>query len=194
MLPARYLILVKHSQPALEPEVPAAQWHLSAEGERRCGPLADALAPYAPATLVTSAETKARETAVLLAARLNLPGHIAPGLHEHDRTGVGWLPEGELEEQIAAFFAQPDELVFGKETAAAARLRFQAAVADVLAQTPQGTVVIVTHGTVLTLFAAAHAGLAPLPLWQRLGLPSFVVFSLPALALVTMVERVGEAG
>jgi broad specificity phosphatase PhoE len=194
MLPARSLILVKHSQPALEPDVPAAQWHLSAEGERRCGPLADALAPYAPATLVASTEPKAQETTALIAARLNLSWRAAPGLHEHDRAGVGWLPQGELEQQIAAFFAQPDELVFGQETAAAARLRFQAAVADVLAQTGQGTVVIVAHGTVITLFTAAHTGLPPLPLWHRLGLPSFVVLTVPDLRLVTMVEQVGAAG
>ncbi len=192
MLPARTLILVKHSQPALEPDVPAAQWHLSVEGERRCGPLADALAAYAPATLVASTEPKAQETAALVAARLDLPWRTAPGLHEHDRTGVGWLPEGALDERVAAFFAQPDTLVFGQETAAAARLRFQAAVADVLAQTPHGTVVIVAHGTVITLFTASHAGLPPFSLWQRLGLPAFVVFSLPDLALVTVVEGVDE--
>ena len=194
MLPARTLILVKHSQPALEPDVPAAQWHLSAEGERRCGPLADRLAAYAPATLVASTEPKAQETAALVAARLGLPWRTAPGLHEHDRAGVGWLPEGALEQRVAAFFAQADALVFGQETAAVARLRFQAAVADVLAQTPQGTVVIVAHGTVITLFTAAHTGLPPLPLWHRLGLPSFVVLTVPDLRLVTMVERVGEAG
>jgi broad specificity phosphatase PhoE len=67
-------------------------------------------------------------------------------------------------------------------------------VADVLAQTGQETVVIVAHGTVITLFTAAHTGLPPLPLWHRLGLPSFVVLTVPDLRLVTMVERVGAAG
>jgi broad specificity phosphatase PhoE len=190
MLPARRLILVKHSQPALEPGVPAAQWHLSAEGARRCGPLAEQLAPYAPTTLVASVEPKAQETAALVAARLHLPWTTAPGLHEHDRTGVGWLPEGELERRVAAFFARPAARIFGQETAAEALARFQTAVTDVLRAAPAGTVGIVAHGTVITLFVAACAGVAPFPFWQRLGLPAFVVLTVPDLVLVATMERV----
>jgi broad specificity phosphatase PhoE len=194
MLPARTLILVKHSQPALEPGVPAAQWHLSPEGRRRCGPLAEALTAYTPAGLVASREPKAQETAALVAARLDLPWRTAPDLHEHDRTGVGWLPEGELDRRVAAFFARPRDLVFGQETAAAALARFRAAVLDVLGASPEGTVVIVAHGTVITLFVAAGAGIDPFPFWQRLGLPSFVVLTLPDLTLVTTVAQVRDSG
>jgi broad specificity phosphatase PhoE len=113
-----------------------------------------------------------------------------PGLHEHDRTGVGWLPEGALDQRVAAFFARPTECVFGQETAAAALARFQAAVAGVLARHPDGTVAIVAHGTVITLFIAACAGVDPFPFWQRLGLPSFVVLTRPDLTVVTAVEQV----
>jgi broad specificity phosphatase PhoE len=192
MPPARTLILVKHSLPAREPGVPAAQWHLSAEGQRRCDPLADHLAAYAPTALVASTEPKAQETAALVAARLDVPWATAPGLHEHDRTGVGWLPEGELDRRVAAFFARPSELVFGQETAAAALARFQGAVAAVLRAPPAGTPVIFTHGTVLTLFVAAGAGVDPFPFWQQLGLPSFVVLSWPDLRLLRTVSDVGS--
>lgn len=77
-----------------------------------------------------------------------------------------------------------------------ARERFTAAVQAILAERPEGNVVIVAHGTVLTLFVAHHTGVAPLPFWQRLGLPSFVVLSLPELALLETAENVegGEAG
>jgi broad specificity phosphatase PhoE len=46
-----------------------------------------------------------------------------------------------------------------------------------------------THGTVLTLFVARVTGLEPFALWKRLGLPSFVVLSLPQLELVRVVEK-----
>jgi broad specificity phosphatase PhoE len=190
MPPARRLILVKHSLPALEPDVSAAGWHLSAEGQRRCASLAAHLAPYLPATLVASQEPKAQETAALVAVRLGLPWTSVPGLHEHDRTGVGWMQEGEFEARVADFFTRPAERVFGQETAAEALARFQIAVTSVLAQPPAGTVIIVAHGTVITLFVAACAGVDPYPFWRQLGLPSFVVLSLPDLALVTTVTEV----
>jgi predicted nucleic acid-binding protein len=46
------------------------------------------------------------------------------------------------------------------------------------------------RGTVIALFAAARTGVEPLTLWQRLGLPSFVVLALPNMALTEIVEQV----
>jgi hypothetical protein len=40
------------------------------------------------------------------------------------------------------------------------------------------------------LFVALSAGVEPFPLWSRLGLPSFVVLSLPEMELVSIVEGV----
>ena len=50
--------------------------------------------------------------------------------------------------------------------------------------------VVVTHGTVMTLYAAALAGVEPKRLWRRLGTPSFVVLGLPDLDVRCVVERV----
>ena len=47
-----------------------------------------------------------------------------------------------------------------------------------------------THGTVMTLYVATVAGVRPIPLWRRLGLPSFVVLSLPNLHVRSIVEDV----
>jgi hypothetical protein len=43
---------------------------------------------------------------------------------------------------------------------------------------------------VIALFVAQHTRLPALPLWQRLGLPSFVVLTLPEFGLVEVVEDV----
>ncbi len=42
----------------------------------------------------------------------------------------------------------------------------------------------------ISLFVARHAAVEPFPLWRRLGLPSFVVLAVPALALLEVIERV----
>ena len=188
----RMLILVKHSLPEIVREAPASRWRLSAEGRARCAPLARALAPYGPDRFVASAQPKARETAEIVAGLLDKPISTAEGLHEHDRDNVPYFETtGEFEAAVAALFAAPDTLVFGRETADEARARFTAAVEATLARYPRDNVAIVAHGTVIALFVAACADIAPDLLWRRLGLPSFVVLSLPERSLLTTVAHVG---
>ena len=183
------LILVRHSQSQPDPTRPASQWSLTEEGRRRCQPLAERLAVYAPDVIVTSRERKAIETGALVAARLGLQTTEADGLHEHLREHVGWLPVHEFEQAVAQFFARPDELVFGEETASQARLRFEKAVQAVIGANPGQNVVLVAHGTVITLLVAARNAVAPLPLWKSLGMPAIVAMALPDLELLEVIER-----
>jgi broad specificity phosphatase PhoE len=172
------------------PEVPASQWRLSETGRQRCLLLAKRLAGYRPQAIVASVEPKAVETAQLVAAQLGIAVEVGAGLHEHDRREVGWLPAAAFEAAVAALFAHPDVLVMGSETATQARERFARAVEAVLQRHTAGNVVIVAHGTVIALFVAAVAGIEPFALWQRLGLPSFVVLTLPGLELQAVVDSV----
>lgn len=188
----RTLILVKHSLPELVPDLPAARWRLAAEGRRRCAALADRLAGYDPVVIATSVEPKAGETATIVAARLGKPVVTVEGLHEHDRSNVAFLGDAAFRAAVVRCLSQPDDLVFGRETATEARQRFAAAVEGVVESYPDGNVAIVAHGTVIALFVAAHAGTDPVRLWRRLGLPSFVVLSLPALRLLSVVEAISE--
>lgn len=184
------LVLVKHAAPAIDPTIPPDEWPLSDAGRRRCAPLADQLAATHPGVIVASAEAKARETARLVAERLGVPWEIGANLHEHDRRGELFGTEASFQAAVAAFFAQPGALVYGNETADQAHARFARAVDDVLAEHPAQNVVIVAHGTVITLLVARANRLEPFAFWQRLGLPSFVLLSRPALAVQRVVERI----
>ncbi|MDQ2996252.1 MAG: phosphoglycerate mutase family protein [Chloroflexota bacterium] len=183
------LILIRHSQSQPEPGRPASQWPLTEAGQQRCIALAERLVAYAPDLIVTSRERKASATGALVAARLALPTKMADGLHEHQREHAGWLPEPAFEQAVSAFFARPNELVFGEETASQASARFDAAVRDILAAHPRQTVALVSHGTVITLFVAQHAGVAALPFWKCLGMPAIMVMSLPEMGLLEVIER-----
>jgi broad specificity phosphatase PhoE len=185
-----YLILVRHSAPEIVPQVPARDWHLSAAGRARCVPLAAALAPYQPRAIITSVESKAVETGQIVAARLGVAQVAMEGLHEHDRRHVGLLDQAAFQERVAAFFAQPDALVLGQETAAQACDRFTRALDAVPAAYPDAPVAVVAHGTVMTLYLAQVAGIDPYPFWQRLGLPAFVVLARPTLAVLTVQDHV----
>ena len=113
----RKLILVKHALPEIKAGIPANRWHLSEEGRFRCKSLADRLGDYRPDVIVASLEPKAAETGQLVAECLEKPFETAEGLHEHDRNNVGFLPVEEFREKVATFFAQPEKLIFGRETA-----------------------------------------------------------------------------
>lgn len=185
------LVLVKHLRPEIEPSVPSDRWRLGVEGRRRCRSPADRLAAEKPTAIVASGEPKAIETAALLAARLRCSVRTAPGLHEHDREGVEFLGEAAFDAAVAEFFRRPRALVLGRETADGARNRFLAAVDRVLAGEPTGAPVIVTHGTVIALFVAAHNDIDPSAFWRGRGLPSFVVLARPGFGLLTTVAKIG---
>lgn len=183
-----HLLLVKHSLPEIDPALPAREWKLSPAGRVRCIALAERIASYTPGLVISSLEPKAMETAQLVARQLDKPFHTFEGLHEHDRTGVGFLGREELDAKVNDFFKHPDQLVLGRETARQARERFCKALASIEMEYPNHNLVVVAHGTVITLFVEKMTGLAPFSFWKRLDLPSFVVFSLPGYKLVTTVE------
>ncbi len=186
----RRLLLIKHSAPEIVPSQPARLWRLSATGRARCSVLAQHLGAYAPATIIASTEPKAAETAQLVAEALGRSWYCMEGLHEHDRSNAPFLGTAEFEATMAHFFAEPDALVFGGETADAACERFSRALIEVLRRHPHGDLAIVAHGTVITLFVARTNGIDAFDFWQRLGLPSYVVLSLPDLSVVKVAERI----
>lgn len=185
-----HLILVKHSLPEIIPRIPANQWTLSEIGRVRCKSLVEKIESHAPDIVVSSMEPKAIETAQILAGQINKPFRTFEGLVEHDRTGVGFLGKEQFEAKVNDFFEHPDHLIMGRETASEACERFSKALAAIEMEYPNKNIMVVSHGTVITLFVQKSTGLEPLSFWKKLGLPSFVVLSLPQHKLMTVVESV----
>ncbi len=189
-----HLLLVRHSLPDIDPGVAARYWKLSDEGRRRCTTLAEMLPTYHPAVVVSSAEPKAAETAALVAVNLGIPLESEADLHEHDRSDVTHLSQEEFQRSVARLFAQPEDLVFGNETAAQAQHRFEQAVDRLLARHPGKTVAVVAHGTVISLFVAARcSNVDGHALWKQLGLPAFVILSLPDFTLESVISGIENA-
>lgn len=184
------LILVKHSLPVIDPEKPAHQWKLSPEGEKRCIPLAEQVAAYRPQRIFSSREPKAVQTARILAGRLGQSYNPVDDLHEHERPGPGLLSPPDFEEKVKSLFSNPENIAFGKESAAQAQARFHKAEKNLIAQHPGKTILIVSHGTVISLFIQMVCQVEPFPLWKSLGLPSFIVLSLPAYLLEKVVPSI----
>jgi len=182
------LILVKHSLPEILPDIPASEWHLSAEGRKRCQVLGDNLARHDPDLIFSSQEPKAEETAQIIAQQLGKPLFIIPGLHEHERKTVRFTNEDQFIASVKKFFELPDAPVFGEETATQSLNRFSSATDELISQNRDQNLVVVSHGTVITLFVANNCGIEPFPFWSRLDLPSFVVLSTPDLEVLSITQ------
>ncbi|HEY5006707.1 MAG TPA: histidine phosphatase family protein [Caulobacteraceae bacterium] len=169
------LVLVKHAPPQIVDDVASHRWVLSEAGRGRCDWLALQLADQGVTQIYASLEPKALETAALTAVRLGLEMRPRRGLHENDRTGLGFLPMEELRARIERFFAEPSMLVIGTETAEAAGRRFEAAVRALQADAGDADVAVITHGTVLTTLVARYNDVAPFAFWDSLTVPSVVV-------------------
>lgn len=178
------LILVKHSLPKIVENVPARAWNLSEEGQIRAQQLAARLNRYQPEVVISSIEPKARETAEIIARKHKLEFHIVENLHEHDRSKTPYLSQDDFKTAIREFFENASALVFGSETADECHTRFRQALHAVLDHHGDKTIVIVAHGTVISLFVSRITGISDLFLWHELGLPSFVVIDIQSNSLV----------
>ena len=174
----RRLILIRHSLSAVRADLPPAQWHLAPEGVTRARAFARRLDPGNASRIFTSSEPKAVETALVLGEIWRLPVEEVPGLHEHERPENRIVSAEQFEATIAALFARPSEIVFGSESADAARQRFAAAVASLVAR-HDGDIVIVTHGTVMALFIALHTGKDAFDIWKEQQMPCATTLTLP---------------
>ena len=174
------LILVRHSEPEIQPGKPASTWRLSERGRTRARKLAQELRGFSPASIWCSKEPKAIETARILADALNVPVNVTDGLEEHHRTAMPYFPtQDEFEQANQQFFRNPQQLVLGEETAQQSLRRFTVAVNRIIATDPAETAIVVTHGTVMTLYMASVSGVQPMCFWRSLETPSFVVLTPP---------------
>jgi broad specificity phosphatase PhoE len=86
--------------------------------------------------------------------------------------------------KITSFFSQPADLVFGEETAAQALDRISVTIQTIQDHHPGELLALVTHGTVMTLFVAAHNKMNAFDYWKNLSLPAFVILDATTKKLV----------
>jgi broad specificity phosphatase PhoE len=151
-------LFISHPEVTVDPRLPVPRWHLSDLGIRRMRAFAASPAVQGLTAVWASPETKAIEAAGLLAAPFGLPVGVHEGLHENDRSATGFLPPAEFQAMADAFFARPHESVQGWERAVDAQARVAAAVNEVLACSPAGTIAVVAHGGVGTFLLCRYLG------------------------------------
>jgi 2,3-bisphosphoglycerate-dependent phosphoglycerate mutase len=188
---AAVLVLVKHALPVLDMSRPPREWPLSAEGELQSKQLAGRLREFLPLRLVTSTEPKAWSTGRVIAAELDLQVSAVDGVQEFDRPASPWQAKFDRERENAAIFDDPTRRVLGEESGLDALNRFSAAIRAEQDRTVEQNLVVVTHGTVIALFVAAHNPVNAFELWRDLECCSFVVLDRGSFSLREIVRSGG---
>ncbi len=155
----RHLYL-SHPQVTIDPDTDVTKWSLNDEGARRIAALATSGAMEHCDVIVSSAETKAIETAAPLARHIGCPHVIRAQMHENDRSATGFLAAQDFEATADQFFANPNASTRGWETASAAQTRIVGEVQACLTLYPDSRILFVGHGAVGTLLYCYLAGLA----------------------------------
>ena len=150
------LIYLTHPQVQIDPETPVTDWQLNAIGSARIDALAKSGVLKDIYRIISSAERKATETAVILGNALGIQVEIRADSGENDRSATGFLPGNEFEAAADTFFAVPDCSFRGWETARAAQSRIVTVYSE-LAALP-GNTLMVGHGAVGTLLLCQLGG------------------------------------
>jgi broad specificity phosphatase PhoE len=166
----RVLLLVRHAEPLIDPRRPAPTWGLTARGRRAAASLGRRLADRDPGACFSSPEPKAIQTAGPIAAATGLDVAVLDALREHDRRSVPFFDEPDaFRRAVLDLFERPAIRVFGEESADEAETRFRAGVESAMGSTDAATVVVVAHGTVMSLYAARRTGRPAAEIWSSLG-------------------------
>jgi broad specificity phosphatase PhoE len=144
-------LYLSHPQVSIDPAVPVPEWGLNEVGRARTEALAQQAWVRSFGRIISSSETKALETAGILAAGLGVDVEVFPSLHENDRSATGFLPPPEFEQVADQFFKHAEESIRGWERAADAQARIIGAVLRALASASDRPAILVGHGGVGTL-------------------------------------------
>jgi broad specificity phosphatase PhoE len=156
-----------HPEVIVDAAVAVDRWVLSERGLARLGRLLEAQWVETVGRIVCSAETKARQTASVLAGRRGLPIEIRALTGEIDRSATGFLPPEEHEACADACFARPVVTARGWERAVDAQRRIAVALEDLFADDQASDVAVVGHGGVGTLWFCYLAGVRIERRWDQ---------------------------
>lgn len=157
---SRVLRYLSHPQVKIDADIPVPEWGLSDLGRERAKRFARSGALSQTRSIYSSAETKAVETAQLIADFLRIKPIQRPNTHENDRSGTGFLEPAEFERVANAFFAAPNDSIRGWERAIDAQSRIVDETQKIIEHAEPDDILMVGHGGVGTLLYCHFAGVS----------------------------------
>jgi broad specificity phosphatase PhoE len=181
--------LVRHAPPRMDRTAAPRDWVLAPSAAEAAGRLRDADVLPRAAWWVSSAEPKAVETAHLLT---DLEVEVDPDLGEAVRDAT-FLGRDEFESRVLRSLESPDlPAAPGWERLATTRTRVLRAAERAIARAAGRDVVLVGHGTALTMLVSALTAEPPdVHAWLAMRLPDHCALADAGEGPMTMVDRWG---
>ncbi len=168
------LVLIRHSKTIFEKDVPAVQWILSDGGQVSASKMATLDLVASLDMLYCSDQTKALETAVLLARPHRHPIRVMHELTE--LTSITKKYFDPYEETVLALYTGKIENINGGESLAEGLARFITAIQKIADETPDmENVAVVAHANILSIFASQYDGRTAYELHEVIQMPDIAV-------------------
>lgn len=139
---------ISHPEVVIDKDIPVPQWDLSEKGLYRLEKLLTQPWINSIKTVFSSNEQKAKTAAIKIAQKIGQEVRYKETLGEMDRSSTGVLPSEEFNIVVDEFFENPTESILGWEKAIDAQNRIVKAVEEVVSESPEGNIAIISHGGV----------------------------------------------
>ncbi len=150
--------MLRHGETQFTREKTAHEWSLSPNGISKVREVAETGCFDDIDIIVSSMEEKALQTAMLIANRVQKEISVNFDLGEHDRRNSGFLEQSEFNETIQFAFNNMDQSKRRWETTKDALERFTKAITEIDSKHEDKNILVVSHGTVLSLYFANQMG------------------------------------
>jgi broad specificity phosphatase PhoE len=168
------LILVRHAQTIIDPEVMSTEWQLSDEGRSSAKMLASNPMLDDLDAIYSSSQAKAIETADILAGRHGLTNQTAQGLAELSSVTRGFIDD--YANTIRKLYQGEIERINNGETLEEALHRFNLAIETIVSQEKNAEkIAIVSHANVLSLFSAQYCNKDAINLHNTIAMPDIAL-------------------
>lgn len=169
------ILLIRHSETVLSKTIPNAQWILSTKGINFAEKMAMNPELQKCSKIYASFQTKALETALILAK----PNRIALAAYE-DLTETSSVTNGffeNFETEMHNWHEKSDYRINAGETKSEALTRFSKAIARIISENKDDArVAVVSHGNVLSCFSEIYLHEKSFELHSRMKMPDMALF------------------
>lgn len=169
-------VLIRHSKTEPTADIPIPQWGLTEEGQERTKKLAENPEIKQIEVMYSSLQTKALETALILAKPNAIPIKTDDRLTESTSITNKFFGPDEYEENAQNYFTGKVKSLAGGETIKQVLERLNKAIDEICtSEKDKETIGIVSHGGALSLFSSQYSNKTPLEIHHVIQMPDFAI-------------------
>jgi broad specificity phosphatase PhoE len=172
------ITFIRHSKTIPDPDVSILQWVLSEKGVELAKDLSQKEEVKNLAVIYSSLQTKALETALILAKPQFIPIKTDNNLTETTSLTNTFEPRIErYEEDLHLYYDRKLDRLHNGETIDEALARFNSCLEKIAAaERDKNNIGIVSHGSILAFFAAQYTNLNALDIHKKIRMPDLAIF------------------